>query len=137
MKNTITATIKFSFKGETFAPSAKIDLDALFAGKPVLKADEISLYVYNLIAQKGGIDSYSYAYEVMLASEVLFSDPVGLAGECLQGSQFDFECFEQLWSYQQKLEVIQDIALRHLNIDDIEQQPQIRDALLEALEQSI
>ena len=137
MTNSITATIKFSFKGETFSPSARIDLDVLFAAKPVLEPGMIPQYVYNMIAKNGEIDGYSYAYEVMLASEVVFSEPTGLASECLQGEQFDFECFQQQWLYQQKLKIVQDIALRHLNVEDIEQQPQLRDALLEALEKSI
>ena len=137
MTNSITATIKFSFKGETFSPSARIDLDAFFAAKPVLEPGVFPQYVYNMIAKNGEIDGYSYAYEVMLASEVVFSEPTGLAGECLQGNKFDFECFQQRWLYQQKLETVQDIALRHLKVEDIEQQPKLRDALLEALEKSI
>ena len=137
MKNSITATIKFSFKGETFSPSARIDLDVLFAAQPVLEPGVIPQYVYNMIARSGDIDGYSYAYEVMLASDVIFSEPTGLAGECLQGNTFDFECFQQRWLYQQKLQIVQDIALRHLKVEDIEQQPELRDALLEALEKPI
>lgn len=137
MENRITATIKFSFKGETFTPSTEIDLDKLFASKPVLEPGTVPLYVYNIIAKDAEIDGYSYAYEVMLASEVLFSNPVGLAADCLHNEAFDFERFQTLWHYQKKLAVVQDIALRHMNIDDLEQQPQLRDALLEALELEI
>ena len=137
MNNSITAEIKFSFKGETFSPSARIDLDVFFADRPVLEPGRIPQYVYSMVAKNGEIDGYSYAYEVMLASEVVFSEPTGLAGKCLQDKHFDFECFQQHWLYQQKLKIVQDIALQHLNIEDIEQQPQLRDALLEALEKSI
>ncbi len=137
MTNKITATINFSFKGETFSPSVEIDLDNFFSETQVLEPGIVPMSIYNMIAKNGDIDSYSYVYEVMLASDVSFSEACGLAAEHLSEGRFDFQGFEKDWKYQKKITIIQAIAQRHMHIEDIEQQPQLRDALMEALDSTV
>ena len=128
MNNSIIASILFSFKGEALSPSCHIDLDTL-----LLKDKDLS-QVHNLVAS-GQIDPYSYAYEVMQVSEVTYSDATGLAEQFLQDKQFDFDSFRQEWIYQKNLNTIQDIAKKHMDIDDLEKHSDLKGALMEALNQ--
>ncbi|NOQ88362.1 MAG: hypothetical protein GQ550_05505, partial [Gammaproteobacteria bacterium] len=45
---------------------------------------------------------------------------------------FDFDSFEAEWVEDQMLDKLQDIAQRNLSVDDILQQPDLKNALLEA-----
>lgn len=131
MKNSIYAGISFSYKGEDFSPSATIDLDAMME-----KGGELS-NMYSFLAREHHIDTYSYLYEVMEAHEIEYSDPTGLAEKCFVDGVFDVERFEQLWNEQQQLVVLGDIAKRYLKIDDLEQHPDLKAALLAAYHAAI
>lgn len=130
MSNSIQATVTFSFKGETFSPSIRIDLDTF------IREENDPSMIYNLLARSGGIDTYSYAYEVMEVCEIEYCEPAGLACNHLHDGKFDFQGFHADWLHHNNLEVVQKIAQKHLSIDDLEQHPQLRDALLEALNTS-
>lgn len=128
MKNAIEVSVEFSYKGETHAPRATIDLDAMME-----KGGELAdLHAY--LAGQHGIDTYSYLYEVMEAHELVFDQPTGLARQCLSGGQFDVAQFRGLWQQQRELQVINDIAARYLNLDDLSNDPQLKVALLAAYE---
>lgn len=128
MKNSIVASIVCSFKGETHAPAATIDLDATMAAHGHLPD------LHATIATQNHIDTYSYLYEVMESQEIEFSQATGIAADCLIDGVFDRHAFEQRWLAQQELAVLGPIARHHLQIDDLTQHPELKAALQAAFE---
>ena len=126
MKNTIDAKVSFSFKGEEYHPSMTIDLDE------VMKTSEGLPNLYSVLARKNDIDTYSYLYEVMEASDIIFENPVGLAEQCLSGHEFDINKFESLWRNHLQLSKLREIAKKHMGLDDPDQQAGLMAALMEA-----
>jgi len=136
MSNSIIS-ITFSFKGETFFPFTKIDLDALMKNIQAdeeIKQESVLMPIYPLLAASINIDTYSYAYEMMQAGNVSYSEPTGLAINHLKGENFDYQSFRKEWQYNKNLSLVQSIADKYLSVTDLEQQPRLRDALLEAFE---
>jgi hypothetical protein len=78
------------------------------------------------------LDPYSYAFEVMQQSELYFDNATGLAGEYLQDGCFDFQAYitksEEIELHSQ----LQQIAKDTLNIDDLTEEPEIKNALIHA-----
>lgn len=126
MVNTIVVRIEFSFKGESHNLKASLDLDTLMQGGGQLPN------LYNLVAIQNKVDTYSYLYEVMESSDIIFDNATGVASQCVAGGQFDMTKFELLWRGKQAQAALQAIAKKHLNVDDFETQPMLRDALFEA-----
>lgn len=126
MKNSIVASIVFSFQGATHGPSITIDLDA------TMKTHGYVPDLHGAIAQANNIDTYSYLYEVMESQDIEFSQPTGLAERCCLAGVFDTEEFARLWHRQQALSVLGPIARQYLNIDDLEQHPALQAALTAA-----
>ena len=126
MSNKVTASILFSFKGQTLTPSVELDLDQQMQAGGKLPD------LYPLIARANGYDMYSYEYEMMQAEEIQFSQPEGLIADFIQDGKLDIEAFESAWHTQQILDKLQRIASEHLNIDDLQQHPDVQTALLEA-----
>ena len=73
----------------------------------------------------------------MEASDISYSEATGLAAEHLKNGVFDFHAFQKDWRHQKNLIIVQEIAQEHMGITDLEQQPQLRDALLDALQRII
>ncbi len=129
MKNTITVTIPFSFKGKDYQPSSVIDLDDY-----IQKHNDFSS-VFHQIAAENNIDPYSYEYEVLESSPVFFSQATGLASECYSDGQFDLQCFiqkKQQNNTQKAQDVIQKIASEILHIEQLEENQAMSKALLKA-----
>lgn len=134
MNNFITVNITFSFKGETFTPSVKLDLDTMMKNyHDTVQGRELES-LYPLLAASIDLDTYSYAYEILQASDALYSDASELAQKHLQDGDFNYQSFYSDWTHHKHLDIIASIAQTHLDIDDLQQQPALRDALLEALE---
>ncbi|HHI92304.1 MAG TPA: hypothetical protein ENK04_02145 [Gammaproteobacteria bacterium] len=125
-KNTINASIEFHYQGELYAASAHIDLDQLMKSHAVLPS------LHHILASKMGIDQYSYQYEMLLAEDIRFAQAQGIAAQYLQDGHFDTNGFMNAWRENQMLAQLQAIATRLLGIDDLEQQPALKNALLEA-----
>jgi hypothetical protein len=87
---------------------------------------------YQLLARESRIDPYSYQYEVLESSELEFAAATGLAAEHLDNGHFDVGGFQQRWHEQQHLGILQEIAQRLMGVDNLEQQPELKAALLEA-----
>lgn len=83
MKNSIDVSIHFSYQGKNYAPSLQVDLELLLE-----KSKQLPSF-YQLIAQANNIDTYSYLYEVMQQSDILFTNAQGLAANFLSDNQFD------------------------------------------------
>ncbi len=128
MDNSIVARIKFSFRGETYSPSAKIDLDELMTGS------ETYHRLHLLLARTNGIDTYSYLYEVMESYPIEFSNPTGLAADYLSGTEFEFSGFETRWHEKHDLSILDAIIDHHFKGDDCAQNPALKAALREAFQ---
>ena len=125
MSNSIRVSLVFSFKGETLSPSAVLDLDAL-------ASLETAPDFHSLLARQAGIDTYSYAFEVMQQAELHFSEASGLAVAYLHDDRFDFTGFAAAYRQSGPSYHLQEIASRVLAIDNLDDHPEIREALLQA-----
>lgn len=128
MKNTITVTIPFSFKGVNREPSSVIDLDVF------LEQNDNFDFVYYQVATENKIDNYSYEYEVLESSAKIFSHPTGVAEEFLRNNVFDLLGFKQRKDDTATLDKIQAIAQESLHIENIndESHAELKQALLKA-----
>lgn len=124
MSNKITATVEFYFKGTAFNPIAELDLDKIMQQQGAIP----DLYQY--LAKLNNIDTYSYEYEMMLAEDIQFSHAQGLATQFLVDSIFDLIAFQQHWHEQNMLKQLAPILKQQLNIDDIDQNPELKTVLL-------
>lgn len=126
MKNIVTASIHFSFKGERLMPSITLELDDF------LRSNKSLTNLCHLIASANKIDHYSYEYEMMQAEVIIFSDAQGLVTDFITDGVLDSPAFLTAWSEQQLLVQLQDIAKRHLAVDNLHEQPSLVAALKEA-----
>ena len=124
--NSIDAHIEFSFKGENYELSSTLDLDHVLDKY----LDLPSLHV--VLAVEHGIDTYSYLYDVMLVEEIRFDNPQGLATEFLLDGVFDMDAYAAKREQSQALTSLQVIALQEMGVEDLEQQPHLKNALFRA-----
>lgn len=124
--NRIDIRLEFDFKGEHFTPTASIDLDEYIcheAGLPQF---------HQILAKRNNIDLMSYHYEIMLEEEVLVTGAQGFVSDFVTDGRLDEAGFLQAWHEQKVLEQLQVIAQQHLAIDDLEENPQLKKALVAA-----
>jgi hypothetical protein len=126
VKNTIEAHIAFSYKGDDYNLSNIIDLDSMMENQ----TDSPDFHL--ILAQQNDIDTYSYLYEVMESHEITFSNAKGIAADCLTNNHIDLQKFRTLWQEQRAVNIVQVIAKEHLDIEDLNQAPQLKTALLAA-----
>lgn len=126
MKNIITASIHFSFKGENHSPSITLELDRYVETMGTLPD------LYQLIAKENNFDLYSYEYEMMQAQEIVFSNAQGLVAKFINNGVLDFTAFKSVFEQQKALSQLQDIAEKHMQVKNLEQQPDLKEALLQA-----
>ncbi len=126
MSNKITAYIRFCFKGQTHEPSIEIDMDEF-----MLRSANVS-EIYMLLARENDFDLYSYEYEMMQAESILFKEATGLVAEHVNDGVLDMPAFETAWKESMVLDKLAVIAKNQLSIDDLSNEPAIRQALLEA-----
>jgi hypothetical protein len=124
--NSIDAHIEFSFKGETYSLTSTLDLDRIldkYIEPPSL---------HHVLAVEHGINTYSYLYEVMEVEEIEFDNPQGLAVQFLHDDVFDLDGFAAQRGDSQMLDSLQAIALREMGIENLEQHPELKNALIQA-----
>ncbi len=126
MKNIITASIAFSFKGQNLNPSITIELDSYLANGCNFPN------VCQLIAKHNNFDLYSYEYEMMQAQEITYSNAQGLISEFISDGVLDMSAFETAWNENNALKKLLIIAEQHMNITDLNQHRELKKALLEA-----
>jgi len=126
MNNKITASIHFCFKGQHHTPSIELDLD-----EPMKSAGHLPDF-YSMIARANGYDMYSYEYEMMQAEDIQFSQAQGMVADFLLDGRLDIPAFEKAWRENRLQEQLQQIATRHLAIDDLQQHKDLAAALVEA-----
>jgi len=121
--NTVRARLAFSFKAEAYELDATIDLDRHVGEEPNF---------HLLLARTGGIDPYSYLYEVMESHEIVFSEATGVALQSCHDGCFDWSRFERDWREEQDLQVVREIAERTLGVRDLDGRSDLKAALLAA-----
>ena len=126
MKNIITASIHFSFKGKEHSPSLTVELE------PYLEGAGSFPNLCSLIAKENNHDLYSYEYEMMQATDIKYSDAQGLVAEFINDGQLDVEAFEAAWNENKALIKLLSIAEDHMKITDFSDHIELKKALLEA-----
>ncbi len=127
MKNIITAQIEFYFKGECMTPKTVFDLDELMEKSGTISG------LRHLLAKGNNIDPYSYEYEVMEVTPITISEAKGMVCEHINDDkELDTEAFEESWHKEKLLTQFQSIAKKHLNIDDIQSNQTVLQALKDA-----
>ena len=124
MKNSITATIAFDFKGERFTPSLEIDLDSHM--ESIGKLPDF----HGLIAAANNIGIYSYEYEMLLAEEITITDAQGIIKDYIVDGILDAEAFESVWLEHTALQIIQTIVDKNMNLADLQKHPEFIKTLL-------
>lgn len=126
MKNSVVASVEFYFKGERYAPSLQLDLDKLMQKRGELEN------LHHAIAMANRINAYSYEYEMMLAEELSFSEPTGLAVEFLHDGEFDLQGFTARWEEERILEKVRPIAEQCVGVFDLDAKPKLKASLIAA-----
>lgn len=123
MSNTLIARIEFSFQGVDYDYASILDLDLLLAQHAAFPA------ISQLLAKIHHVDTYSYLYEVMAESDVIFSDALGIAAEFVRDGEFDVTALAANWSELKVLSQLQSLALQHLGLADLKAHPELQHAL--------
>ncbi len=126
MPDTITVALEFDFRGEHHALRSRIDI------APYLRKGGSLPDLHRLLARDHGFDLYSYEYELMQMETPRIIDAEGLAREYLREGRLDWEGLRAAVAECREHDAIRAIARRLLDIDDLHQQPRLRDALLAA-----
>lgn len=111
MKNTVTVQVNFSFRGEDFSPTMELELDAY------AKINDGFNHLYPAIAQANDIDTYSYAYEVMEASSLVFNNPQGNVVDFVNEGQCDLAAYKHFLQETEMLGELEKIAEATLSVD--------------------
>lgn len=126
MKNSIDAHAEFSFKGKTYSLTSTIDLDQKLACHDSFPS------VHAILAHEHDIDTYSYLYEVMQEAEIEFKNAQGIAARFVVDGNFDSVAFAANWHELRVLALLQPIAMRELGIANLDQQQELKNALIQA-----
>jgi hypothetical protein len=126
MSNYITASVEFFFKGNNISSSIELSLD------PYMQSTGKIPNLFPLLAKAAGLDVYSYEYEMMQAEEINFSNAEGLVADFVSDGKFDIEAFTEVWMEIKLLEELQEIAHQNLAVNNLQNQPDLKKALLEA-----
>lgn len=129
VKNSIKANVAFSYQGIDYNLHCHLDLDSMIENQTE------SHDLHRMIAAKNNIDTYSYLYEVMETREITYSNATGDVVSCLVENELDLQKFKDIRNKQKTDDIIQSIAMKHLNIEDINKKPDLKAALLEAYRQ--
>ena len=126
MSSHITASVEFYFKGEKHSASIELDMDQRMHASGELPD------LYPILAKTMNLGAYSYEYEMMLAETIMFSNAKGLIADFVNEGVLDLAAFNEVWSESIIIEKLQDIAKQHLSIDDINQEIDLKNALVAA-----
>jgi hypothetical protein len=128
MINKVTASVEFYFKGEKIIASLDINLDEFMQEAGELPA------LHPLLAKANKIGPYSYEYEMLEAEEIQFSLATGLVCDYVSDGCFDIEAFKIAWLEISTIKLLKNIAQRHMSVDNLDNQSDLKNALLEAFQ---
>lgn len=126
MKNIVTASIHFSFKGKRHTPSITIELD-----RHLLSTGNLP-NLYPLIAKENNFDLYSYEYEMMQAEQIQFSNAEGLIKDFITDGVLDIDAFKLSWQENKILNELLSIAEDHMGLNNFSQHDELKQALMAA-----
>lgn len=126
MKNSVTASIEFYFKGEKFSPSITIELDKL------IQPNHCFPNLYPLIATNNNIDHYSYEYEIMCSETIKYSNATGLVAEFITDNILDENKFISAWKESKIAVQLKRIAEETMGIKNLYEHTSLEKALIEA-----
>jgi hypothetical protein len=130
METTVLANLEFYFKGIRHNPTAVIDLDAC------LRFENPMQQIYHSLATENGISQHSYEFDVMVMEPITFSDPRGLAARFLEDGALDIDGLQNAWQEEATHRILQPIAHKHLGIENLDEHPALKAALIEAFQAS-
>lgn len=122
MKNSIDVRVEFSFKGEDYDLTSRIDLDNYNA----------ALSPYQILARQHDIDTISYLFEVMQEADLEFSNAQGAAADWLHEGYLNQSEFSARWQDHKISLRVAPIAKRELGIEHLAQHPALKNALVQA-----
>jgi len=125
-KSSIKVEILFSYKGDSFSPSAVIELDQYLVKNLLIPE------FFQIVASENDIGAFSYQYEVMEMGHFKYSEAQGLAVEFCQQDDFDLAGFIDKWKEEYVLSLLSDIAKKYLDIDNLDENEAIKKALHQA-----
>ncbi len=125
MKNIITASIEFYFKGEKFTPSLTLELD------DHMQSGGCVPDLYPFIPNEINIDLCSCEYEMMQAEPVRITHAEGLVKEFIADGILNTEAFEITWQELQRYRTIRNIIEKNGQNHILEQYPDMEQTLLE------
>jgi hypothetical protein len=123
--NSIDVSVDFSFQGTHYTPVITIDLDLFVQQKEPTS-------FHRLIANQHQIDCYSYLYEVLESSSIIYCNPQGMAIEYLKNNHFDLDGYTQYARESKVADVLLDIAQQAMGITDFDNHQALKNALLQA-----
>jgi len=126
LPNTVLANTEFYFKGVRYAPSAVIDMDVC------MRHAEPMVQIYQTLASENGIGLHSYEFDVMVMEAIEFTEPSGLVAGFLNDGALDLDGLHQAWQQQKIHNLLQPIAHRHMGIENLDDHPALKAALIEA-----
>ncbi|MBE0494308.1 MAG: hypothetical protein IBX48_08185 [Thiomicrospira sp.] len=127
--NHLNLGIQVSYQGQVHDFKATIDLDARLAAHGALPD------FHNLVARASQVDTYSYLFEAMQMEPVAILDAQGRAADFVTDGTFDMVGYIEDWHTRNALPGLQRLATQLLEIDDLEQHPKLKQALLAAYQQ--
>jgi len=130
LQNTVLASLEFYFKGVRHDLSAVIDMDAC------MRHDDAIQYIYHTLASENGIGLYSHELDVMIMEDIQLSNPTGMVADFFNEGELDIDGFYKAWQLQKVINTLQPIAKKHLGIDNLDEHPALKSALIEAFQAS-
>ncbi len=128
MQNTVLASIEFYFKGIRYAFSAVIDMDTC------MRHGEPMRHIYQTLASENGISLHGYEFDVMEMENIEFSEPSGLVVDFFDHGVIDIDGLHDAWQREKIHSTLQAIASKHLGVDNLDENPALKAALLEAFQ---
>ena len=84
-ENSITANVSFDYKAKNYQISANLDACMLAN----TNQEQVFDMIYLQLAKQNNIDTYSYEFEILQSSEIVFSNAKGFIKECLNDGILD------------------------------------------------
>ncbi|WP_198262518.1 hypothetical protein [sulfur-oxidizing endosymbiont of Gigantopelta aegis] len=125
--NSIDISVDFSFQGTHYTPVITIDLDLFVQQKEPTS-------FHRLIANQHQIDCYSYLYEVLESSSIIYCNPQGMAVEHIKDNYFDLAGYAQYARESKVADALLNIAQKEMGITDFSNNQALKNALLQAYE---
>lgn len=126
MKNTVAVYTEFDYQGVSLKPTMNLNLDTY-----IKSLDDIAV-IPVLLAKANHIDSYSYQYEILLDSQLYYTDATGLAADFLADGSFDFAGFLAAQRASHIINKLRQISQDELGISDLSAHAALQRALLRA-----